>query len=164
MIRRCRDDERDAILAIVNDAAQAYRGAIPADRWREPYMPRAELDHEIASGVVFWGYEDGGELVGVMGVQPVRDVVLIRHAYVSPTRQRGGVGSALLRHLTRDGGGRQILVGTWATAEWAVAFYQRHGFALVAPPERKDELLRTYWDIPEPQVAVSVVLASPPLD
>jgi GNAT superfamily N-acetyltransferase len=159
LIRPCREDERPAILAIVNAAAEAYRGVIPADRWREPYMGADELDREIAAGVVFWGYEDAGELVGVMGIQQVRDVDLIRHAYVVPGRQRGGVGGALLRHL-RNAASRQLLVGTWAAADWAVRFYERHGFELVSP-ERKTELLRTYWDIPERQIETSVVLAGP---
>jgi GNAT superfamily N-acetyltransferase len=155
MIRPCRHDERDAILAIVNAAAEAYRGIIPADRWHEPYMSRAELDAEIAAGVAFWGHEDG-ELDGVMGIQPVRDVVLIRHAYVAPSRQGGGVGGALLEHLMATAS-RPVLVGTWAAAEWAIRFYLRHGFALV-PPERTAELLRAYWDIPERQIETSVVL------
>ena len=159
-IRRCRDDERDAILEIVNAAAEAYRGVIPADRWHEPYMPAAELDAEIAAGVAFWGYEDGGALVGVMGIQPVRDVELIRHAYVAPGRQGRGVGGALLEHLTRPAG-RTILVGTWAAAEWAIRFYERHGFELVGPA-RKAELLRAYWTIPERQIETSVVLVHRP--
>jgi GNAT superfamily N-acetyltransferase len=159
-IRPCRDDERPAILAIVNAAAEAYRGVIPADRWHEPYMTADELDREIAGGVAFWGYEeDGGELVGVMGVQQVRDVDLIRHAYVRPDRQRGGVGGALLRHLCEHAA-RPMLVGTWAAAEWAIRFYERHGFELVSP-ERTTELLRAYWDIPERQIEASVVLAGP---
>ena len=133
-VRPCRDEERPAILAIVNAAAEAYRGVIPPDRWREPYMPAGELDDEIAAGVEFWGYEDGGELVGVMGVQPVREVVLIRHAYVIPGSQGTGIGSALLDHLTRAAE-RQLLVGTWASAEWAVGFYRRHGFELVTPEQ-----------------------------
>jgi len=155
-IRRCRDDERDAIFAVVNAAAEAYRGVIPADRWHEPYMPMEELDAEIAAGVEFWGFAADGELVGIMGVQPVQDVHLIRHAYVLPGRQRGGVGGALLEHLL-DATPGQILVGTWATADWAIGFYRRHGFEQVSP-QRKDELLRTYWDIPERQVETSVVL------
>jgi GNAT superfamily N-acetyltransferase len=155
-IRPCRDDERDAMVAIVNAAAEAYRGVIPADRWREPYMPRAELDAEIAAGVEFWGYESGGELVGVMGIQPVRDVDLIRHAYVLPAWQGRGVGSALLRHHARSAA-RPVLVGTWAAAEWAIGFYRRHGFELVTP-DRKAELLRSYWTIPERQIEASVVL------
>ena len=159
-IRRCRDDERAAIVAIVNSAAEAYRGVIPADRWHEPYMPADELDAEIEAGVAFWGYEDDGALVGIMGIQPVRDVDLIRHAYVDPGRQRHGVGSALLEHLKRSTS-RRILVGTWAAAEWAIDFYRRHGFELV-PAERKAELLRTYWTIPERQIETSVVLAKPP--
>ena len=115
MIRPCRDDDRAAILAIVNAAAEAYRGVIPADRWHEPYMPLEELDGEIEAGVEFWGYEAGGELVGIMGIQRVRDVYLIRHAYVSPARQRGGVGGALLEHLV-DSTTERMLVGTWAAA------------------------------------------------
>jgi GNAT superfamily N-acetyltransferase len=161
-IRRCRDDEREQILDIVNAAAEAYRGVIPPDRWHEPYMPARQLDSEIAAGVAFWGYEDGGALVGVMGVQPVRDVDLIRHAYVSPGSQRRGVGSALLAHLERSAT-RRMLVGTWAAAEWAIRFYRRHGFELVSP-EQTAELLRTYWSIPERQIETSVVLAKPPLD
>src|SRR5689334_16912346 len=156
VIRRCRDDERDAILAIVGAAAEAYRGVIPADRWHEPYMPAAELDTEIAAGVAFWGYEDDGELVGVMGIQPVRDVELIRHAYVVPGGQRRGIGGALLEYLLARTA-RPVLVGTWAAATWAIAFYERHGFDLVAR-ERIASLLETYWDIPARQVETSVVL------
>jgi len=159
-IRACRDDERPAVLAIVNAAAEAYRGVIPEDRWHEPYMDAAELDREIAAGVVFWGFEEDGELVGVMGIQPVGDVDLIRHAYVRPGRQRGGIGGALLAHL-RDEASRPMLVGTWAAAEWAIRFYERHGFELVSR-ERKTELLQRYWDIPERQIETSVVLAGPP--
>jgi GNAT superfamily N-acetyltransferase len=161
-IRPCRDDERAAILAIVNASAEAYRGVIPADRWHEPYMPLRELDGEIAAGVAFWGYEAHGALVGIMGVQSVRDVDLIRHAYVSPGRQRSGVGGALLAHLARSTT-RRMLVGTWAAADWAIRFYRRHGFELVSP-ERKTELLQTYWTIPERQIETSVVLANPPFE
>ena len=160
-IRPCRDDERPAVLAIVNAAAEAYRGVIPADRWHEPYMDAAELDREIAAGVAFWGYEVDGVLIGVMGIQPVGDVDLIRHAYVVPGRQRGGVGGALLAHI-RGLSDRPMLVGTWAAAGWAIRFYERHGFELVSP-ERKTALLQTYWDIPERQIETSVVLADPRL-
>ena len=156
-IRRCRDDERAAILAIVNAAAEAYRGVIPADRWHEPYMPPDQLDQEIAAGVEFWGYEADRELIGVMGIQPLEDVDLIRHAYVKPGSQRGGVGGALLDHLMRAAT-KPVLVGTWAAAGWAIAFYRRHGFVQVTP-EEKTRLLRTYWTIPERQVETSVVLA-----
>jgi GNAT superfamily N-acetyltransferase len=160
-IRLCRDDERSAILTIVNAAAEAYRGVIPADRWHEPYMPSAELDGEIAAGVEFWGYEDGEALLGVMGVQPVRDVELIRHAYVLPESQGKGVGSALLQHLVSSSS-RQLLVGTWAAAEWAIRFYRGHGFEQVGPVI-KTRLLQTYWAIPERQIETSVVLARPAL-
>ena len=159
-IRPCGDHERDAVLAIVNAAAEAYRGVIPADRWHEPYMPQSELDGEIAAGVAFWGYEDGGELLGIMGIQPVGDVDLIRHAYVVPEAQGRGVGGELLEHLMGSAT-RRVLVGTWAAAEWAIRFYAGHGFEQVTP-ERKSELLRVYWDIPERQVETSVVLARPP--
>jgi GNAT superfamily N-acetyltransferase len=159
-IRRCRDDEREAIFQIVNAAAEAYRGVIPADRWREPYMPMEELDAEIAAGVEFWGYADDGALLGIMGIQPVRDVNLIRHAYVVPDSQGRGVGSALLEHLLGLAT-RPMLVGTWTTATWAIRFYERHGFEYVGP-ERTAELLRAYWDIPERQIETSVVLAQRP--
>ena len=161
-IRPCRDDERDAILVIINSAAEAYRGVIPADRWHEPYMESRELEREIADGVRFWGYESDAELIGAMGVQPVHDIDLIRHAYVLPDRQRRGVGAALLRHL-RGISARRLLVGTWAAADWAIRFYRRYGFELVSP-ERKTALLKTYWTIPDRQIETSVVLAHPPLD
>jgi GNAT superfamily N-acetyltransferase len=161
-IRRCSDEDQATILAIVNAAAEAYRGVIPSDCWHEPYMPPDELDGEIAAGVAFWGYEADGAVVGVMGLQQVHDVDLIRHAYVLPSSQRTGIGGALLgylRRLTR----RRILVGTWAAADWAIRFYRRHGFAPVSPAS-KTTLLRTYWTVPERQIETSVVLASPPLD
>jgi GNAT superfamily N-acetyltransferase len=161
-VRPCRDDELPTVLAIVNAAAAAYRGVIPADWWHEPYMPEAELRRELAAGVAFWGCEVDGELVGVMGIQPVRDVELIRHAYVLPDRQRQGVGALLIEQLRRRSA-RPMLVGTWAAASWAIAFYRRHGFELV-PAARAAALLRTYWSVPERQIETSVVLASPPLD
>jgi GNAT superfamily N-acetyltransferase len=160
-IRLCRDDERPAVLAIVNAAAEAYRGAIPDDCWHDPYMDESELEREIAAGVAFWGYDDGGALVGVMGIQPVGDVHLIRHAYVLPSNQRLGVGGGLLRHLRGMTAGR-ILVGTWAAAESALRFYRRHGFEQVTPAQRT-MLLQRYWTIPARQVESSVVLADPPL-
>jgi GNAT superfamily N-acetyltransferase len=160
-IRPCRDDEREAILAIVNLAAEAYRGVIPADRWHEPYMSSSELDGEIRAGVVFWGYEADGELIGIMGTQPVRDVDLIRHAYVVTGNQRRGVGGGLIEHLRRLSD-RPMLVGTWAAADWAINFYRRHGFEQVSP-ERKTALLKSYWSIPDRQIETSVVLANPPL-
>jgi GNAT superfamily N-acetyltransferase len=162
-IHPCRDDERAAILAIINAAAGAYRSVIPEDRWHEPYMDLRELESEIAAGVAFWGcYTADDELVGVMGIQPVDDVDLIRHAYVLPSHQRHGVGGALLLHLRRLTA-RRMLVGTWAAAGWAIEFYRRNGFELVSP-ERKTELLKTYWTIPDRQIETSVVLASPPLE
>ncbi|MFL5780266.1 MAG: GNAT family N-acetyltransferase [Thermoleophilaceae bacterium] len=156
-VRPCRHDERPAILAIVNAAAMAYRGVIPADRWREPYMPARELDDEIAAGVDFWGYEADGALVAVTGIQRVGDVDLIRHAYVAPHMQRRGIGGALLEAVTREAE-RPLLVGTWSAAHWAIDFYRRHGFEL-APRAEAARLLARYWDIPERQVETSVVLA-----
>jgi GNAT superfamily N-acetyltransferase len=161
-IRICDYHERGAILAIVIAAAAAYRGVIPANCWHEPYMQQSELDCEIAAGVVFWGYEEESHLIGIMGLQPVRDVDLIRHAYVLPAVQRRGIGSALLKHLRRQST-RPMLVGTWAAADWAVRFYQRHGFELV-PPQLKAPLLKTYWSIPGRQAEMSVVLADPPMN
>ena len=159
MVRQCRENEFSLIHAIINDAARAYKGVIPADRWKEPYMSRDELRHELDRGVVFWGYEEDGELVGVMGLQDVGDVTLIRHAYVRPARQKQGIGGKLLstlrRHTTRP-----LLVGTWADALRAVRFYEKHGFRLVSW-EEKERLLRKYWSIPERQVETSVVLADP---
>jgi GNAT superfamily N-acetyltransferase/predicted nucleotidyltransferase len=161
-IRLCRDDERDDILSIINAAAEAYRGVIPADRWHDPYMSGAEFDRERAAGVVFWGYEEGGRLAGVMGLQEMRDVNLIRHAYVDPAKQRDGIGGKLLDHL-QQASTKPMLVGTWAAARWAIRFYERHGFAL-ASPQRKIALLKSYWTIPERQIETSVVLANPPED
>ena len=160
-IRPCRPGEEPEILQIINSAAEAYRGVIPPDRWHEPYMSETELAREMASGVAFWGYETDTELIGVMGIQPVRDVDLIRHAYVRPGLQQRGIGGELLTHL-REASGRPMLVGTWADATWAIRFYQRHGFQLVPRPQ-VPSLLRTYWSIPERQIETSVVLANPPL-
>ena len=137
-IRPCRDEEQEVILAIINTAAAAYRGVIPPDRWQEPYMESSELEHETGAGVRFWGFAADGELIGVMGIQPLRDLDLIRHAYVLPDHQRRGVGAALLRHL-RGMSSRRTLVGTWEAAEWAIRFYRRHGFELV-PPEQQNRL------------------------
>jgi GNAT superfamily N-acetyltransferase len=160
-IRLCRRDDHSTMLAIVNAAAEAYRGVIPGDCWHDPYLSPSQLEREIAAGITFWGYEADGALVGVIGFQAVRDVDLIRHAYVLPANQRHGVGSSLLAHL-RGSTTRRMLVGTWADAEWAIRFYQRHGFELVSR-EHTTSLLRTYWTISERQIETSVVLANPPL-
>ena len=162
MIRPCEADDLETIYEIVNDAAQVYKGVIPADRWHEPYMPREELEHEIDDGVRFWGYEENGELVGVMGIQDVQDVTLIRHAYVRTARRGQGIGGRLLAHL-RTLTDRPILIGTWAAAIWAIRFYEKHGFRLVTE-EEKNRLLKKYWSIPERQVETSVVLAETTTD
>jgi GNAT superfamily N-acetyltransferase len=159
MIRPLRPDEIDAALAIINQAALAYKGVIPPDCWQEPYMPAEELRAEIAAGVDFWSYEAEGRILGVMGRQDLMEVTLIRHAYVDPGAQRRGVGSRLLTHLL-NAIPAPVLVGTWAAADWAIRFYQKHGFQLVSP-EEKNRLLRTYWTISPRQVETSVVLADP---
>jgi GNAT superfamily N-acetyltransferase len=157
-IRRSAPADFEQILAIINDGAEAYRGVIPADRWHEPYMPAAELQRQIDEGIEFSVAEDDdGAMLGVMGFQDRSDVALVRHAYVSTRLQRGGVGTALLRHvqgLTT----KPILIGTWADASWAIGFYQRNGFAVV-PKQDTSRLLRKYWSIPDRQVDTSVVLA-----
>jgi GNAT superfamily N-acetyltransferase len=160
-IRPCREEEAETMLAVINSAAEAYRGAIPTDCWHEPYMPAAELRSDIAAGITFVGYEVDGVVAGVMGIQPVRNVDLIRHAYVLPACQGHGVGSALLAYL-RAQSHRQILIGTWTAATWAIRFYERHGFHLV-PEAAKALLLKTYWTVSERQIETSVVLAAPRL-
>jgi N-acetylglutamate synthase-like GNAT family acetyltransferase len=156
-IRKCLEADFEAIYSIINEAAVAYKGIIPADRWREPYMPRTELERETRDGVRFWGYEEEGKLVGVMGIQDVDDVSLIRHAYVRNAYQNHGIGKKLLSHLC-DQATRPVLVGTWADATWAIRFYKKHGFKQVTK-ETKDKLLRKYWKIPARQIETSVVLA-----
>jgi GNAT superfamily N-acetyltransferase len=147
----------DAILKVINDAAQAYKGVIPDDRWKEPYMSAEELRGEIEAGVRFFGWVEGGHLLGVTGIQALQDTTLIRHAYVLPGYQRQGIGTKLLEYLIGLAETLEILVGTWVDATWAIRFYEKHGFKLVSPRE-KDRLLRTYWNIPERQVETSVVL------
>src|ERR1700730_11744692 len=157
MIRGCDERDFELIWAIINDGAQAYKGIIPSDRWTEPYMSREKLQHEIDQDVVFWGYEETGTLVGVMGIQVVQDVTLIRHAYVRSSSQKGGIGAHLLAHLREMANG-PVLIGTWAQAVWAIRFYERHGFQMVGS-EVKKRLLKKNWTIPERQIETSVVLA-----
>src|SRR5438270_883661 len=149
LIRQSVEADFEIILGIINDAADAYRGVIPHDRWHDPYMPAAQLQDEIASGVVFSVAEEAGRVLGVMGIQDKGEVTLVRHAYVAKTAQHGGVGTALLHHLQKLTT-KPILVGTWADAGWAIAFYQRKGFAL-APDRQRDHLLQKYWSIPPRQ-------------
>jgi GNAT superfamily N-acetyltransferase len=156
VIRSCTPTDISTIEEIINEAAVAYRGVIPADCWHEPYMSRAELESELAAGVVFSGWEAEGELAGVMGLQEVRDVTLIRHAYVRPSQQGRGIGGALLDELIGQAKG-PVLVGTWAAAVWAIRLYERHGFRLTSNIE-KDRLLDSYWNIPDRQRETSVVL------
>ena len=159
MIRRCGEADIAALVEIINDAAQAYKGIIPSDRWHEPYMPRDELEREIADGVEFWGEEAGGMLQGVMGIQHRGEVDLIRHAYVRTRARRQGVGTRLLAHLVAAVQ-KPLLVGTWADARWAVRFYEKNGFRLLSRHET-ERVLRRFWNVPARQVETSVVLASP---
>ncbi len=156
MIRPLDHEEIETILDLINDAARAYQGVIPEDCWKEPYMPGEELLEELEAGVRFWGYETGGRVLGVMGRQDLKQVILIRHAYVRMGAQRQGIGAQLLAHLLHGVKG-PILVGTWAAAWWAIEFYKKHGFQLVTQ-EEKDRLLKTYWSISPRQIETSVVL------
>ena len=159
MIRQCGEKDFEVIYSIINDAAQAYRGIIPSDCWKEPYITKEYLRHELTSLVMFWGYEEKeeGELIGVMGIQHVQDVTLIRHAYVRTVQRNKGIGSKLLSHLKKMTD-RPVLIGTWADALWAISFYEKHGFRLVSN-EEKNRLLKKYWTIPDRQIETSVVLA-----
>ncbi len=157
MIRECNDSDFGRICKIINDAARAYKGHIPSDRWKEPYMTEKELRHEMDDGVIFWGYEDNGEIAGVMGIQDVQHVTLIRHSYVLTVQRNKGIGGKLISHL-RKMTNRPVLIGTWRDAVWAIRFYEKHGFRLVTENE-KVRLLRKYWSIPDRQVETSVVLA-----
>ena len=157
MIRPCDSRDFQPIWAIVNDGAQAYKGIIPADCWAEPYMSAEKLRHEIDDGVVFWGYEEAGTLTGVMGLQQVQDLTLIRHAYVCTRNRNQGIGGRLLSHLMTQSS-IPVLIGTWADAVWAIGFYEKHGFQLVGRQE-KERLLRKYWTVPDRQIETSVVLA-----
>ena len=156
IIAPCEPSDVPVIFEIINQSALAYKGVIPADRWHEPYMSREELESEIAKGVAFFGYRVDGQLVGVMGIQPVKDVTLIRHAYVRPEYRGQGIGRALLDALAQLTE-RPVLIGTWKAADWAIRFYEKNGFTLVAEDE-KERLLQTYWSIPPRQVEESVVL------
>jgi GNAT superfamily N-acetyltransferase len=149
-------DFRD-ILTVVNDAAKVYKGKIPDDRWKIPYMPELELKEEIQMGVQFYGLKENNSLIAVMGIQRVNDVTLIRHAYVLTSHQRIGLGEKLLKHLLSLVHTSKVYVGTWEAAGWAVKFYEKHGFQLVSE-EEKNKLLKKYWSIPERQIETSVVL------
>jgi GNAT superfamily N-acetyltransferase len=156
MIRPCTQEDFPEILAIINDGATAYRGFVPEDCLGDPYMPASALSHEISSGVRFWGYEKDRSLIGVMGIQDVQDVTLIRHAYVRTLSRNQGIGDRLMSHL-KTLTKRPLLIGTWKDASWAIRFYEKRGFSL-APIEERDRLLAKYWSIPDRQREVSVVL------
>lgn len=155
MIRKCTEDDKKRIYYIINEAAKKYEGVIPEDRYHQPYMPMEELEAEMKR-MDFVGWEEDDELSGVMGLEPVQDTTLIRHAYVLPEYQEKGIGSKLLDYLTKTVETPELLVGTWADSYWAIGFYQKHGFVLRGD---KDDLLQTYWDIPARQIETSVVLS-----
>jgi GNAT superfamily N-acetyltransferase len=157
MIRKLADADFGAIFRVVNEAAIAYKGKIPVDRWKEPYMTKEELKEEIASGIQFYGYFENSVLVAVMGIQRVNDVTLIRHAYTLTSQQRKGIGEKLLSHLLSVAETKPILVGTWTDAPWAIRFYQKHGFQLLSR-QQTNMFLKKYWNIPERQVETSIVL------
>jgi GNAT superfamily N-acetyltransferase len=157
MISKLHPSKFTQILHVVNDAAEAYKGVIPQDQWREPYMSTEELKEEIESGINFYGWTENRTLVAVMGIQPFHDVTLIRHAYVLTSRQRSGIGGKLLKHLLKLAQASVVLVGTWEAAYWAIQFYEKHGFKLLSRQET-DTLLRKYWTISERQIETSVVL------
>ena len=154
MIRKCGEDDREAIFIVINEAAKAYKHLIPKDRYTEPYMPMPDLRNEMRK-MTFLGYEEERKLLGVAGYQQVKDVTLVRHVYVLSQQQRRGVGSQLLNQSIQVAKTRRILVGTWQAARWAIRFYEKHGFKL---QPNKDDLLREYWRIPERQIQLSVVL------
>jgi len=154
LIRECNERDAEEIFKVINEAGKAYRGAIPEDRYHEPYMPMQELRKEMGE-MTFFNYEEEGTLLGVAGYQQVKDVTLVRHVYVLPEHQRRGVGAQLLNHIMQISRTRRILVGTWEAATWAIRFYEKHGFKLLP---NKDQLLREYWKIPERQIELSIVL------
>ena len=154
MIKKLSSKNTSMIYEVINKAAHAYQGVIPEDCYHKPYMPEQELHREMAS-MTFFGWAEGRRIVGVIGFQPIKDVTLIRHAYVLPDYQRKGIGTKLLNHAKQMTKTKHLLVGTWADATWAIQFYQKHGFKLM--PE-KDELLRKYWNVPQRQIETSVVL------
>jgi|SRR5438874_5058284 len=156
MIRRGTDEDFEEIFNIINDAAMAYKGVIPPDRWHEPYMTKGELQTQIEDGVRFSCYVDDNEIIGVMGIQDKTDVALIRHAYVRTKQRNKGVGTLLLRELIKEST-KPVLIGTWQAADWAISFYEKHGFRRV-DKEEKNRLLKKYWAIPDRQVETSVVL------
>jgi len=158
MIVKSEPKDFNEIYEIINDGASAYRGVIPADRWHEPYMTKEELQRQIDEGVQFWNYIEGNRIFGVMGIQFKQEVTLIRHAYVRTAEKKKGIGGKLLEHLCKLSA-TPLLVGTWADAQWAIAFYEKHGFSLL-PEDEKNDLLRKYWIIPVRQAETSVVLAS----
>jgi GNAT superfamily N-acetyltransferase len=159
LITKSSTSDFNEIYDIINDAACAYKGIIPEDRWHEPYMSESELQNQIDDGVQFWCYSESDQILGVMGVQDKLEVALIRHAYVRTTVRNAGIGSKLLHHVLEHTK-KPILIGTWADASWAINFYKKHGFRLVSFSE-KEQLLRKYWTIPLRQIETSVVLASP---
>jgi N-acetylglutamate synthase-like GNAT family acetyltransferase len=157
MIRKSSTNDFKSIYDVINEAAQSYKGVIPDEYWKEPYMSKDELKNEIEEGVEFWVYEDKGKIYGVMGIQRKYDITLIRHAYVCPAKQNRGIGGKLLKHL-QDLTTRPILIATWSGATHAIRFYKKYGFKIVSREEGV-RLQRKFWSTPELKINSSVVFA-----
>jgi N-acetylglutamate synthase-like GNAT family acetyltransferase len=156
MLRQYVPEDFEQVFNVINDAAMAYKGVIPPDRWHEPYMTQEELSAQIEDGVRFLCYVADDDILGVMGIQARSEVELIRHAYVRTQQRNRGIGTVLLQELLKAST-KPILIGTWKAATWAIRFYEKQGFCLVEEDE-KNRLLKTYWNIPDRQVETSVVL------
>ncbi len=157
MIRKYTKIDSSKILHIINDAAKKYKGIIPDDCWHEPYMSEQELIDEFNDEVRMYGYHDNNKLIGVIGIQEVQDIILIRHAYTLTSYQSKGTGSAMLEYLLKKSQNSRLLVGTWKNATWAIRFYEKFGF-IVHAKEQSTLLLKKYWKIPSKQIKNSVVL------
>ena len=157
MITECTKKNISNILYVINDASLKYKGIIPNDCWHEPYMTKQKLISEFANGVRIFGYNKDNNLVGVMGIQELKDVTLIRHAYILTQYQGLGIGKSLLQHLFKIKTSSCLLVGTWRDATWAIQFYEKFGFVLHTKKQTA-QLLKKYWDLPSKQIENSVVL------
>ena len=157
MISEYMKSDSSKILYVINDAAIKYKGIIPDNCWHEPYMTEQELVDEFTDGVRMFGYNRNNKLIGVIGIQEIKDVILIRHAYTLTSYQGKGIGSALLKYLLKRNQNYRLLVGTWQNARWAIQFYEKFNFILHAK-KQATQLLKKYWKIPLKQIKNSVVL------
>ena len=157
MIREYKKSDSSKILHVINDAAIKYKGIIPDNCWHEPYMSEQELVNELNAGVRMFGYNRNNKLIAVIGIQKIKDVILIRHAYTLTSHQGRGTGSTLLKYLLKKNHNSRLLVGTWQSAIWAIRFYEKFGFILHTK-KQTTKLLKKYWKIPLKQIKNSVVL------